>query len=103
MRNHPAFVRLIQHIDANVMSLDDLRNATVPQVLRIMYPPDGIRPEGDHLTKELVIRGVKAVFADRRDESQRATFQALLEQAGYTVAEVNKTGALTFEITLESI
>jgi len=48
LRNNPVFLRVLNYITDNNITKNQIMNATNQQFLNVMYPPDGIRPEGDY-------------------------------------------------------
>lgn len=101
MRNHPAFKRVWLYVQKHNLTWEQIRDATAAQVWRVMYPPDGVRPPGDHATPKLVKRALRHVFVERWRAARRQEIIDRLAAAGINIDEVEILGGGWFRVHVE--
>ena len=102
MRNNPAFIKLIKYIDDNSVKQEQIISATPTQFLNIMFPDNnGSLSKSEHLTKELVLRGLKVVYQERLEEQRKKEIISLLKEQGITIISIELQGVNKYLIELE--
>ena len=87
MRNNPAFLRVVDYITENNVTKAQIMAASDAQFESVMFPPDGVRPEGDHTRVASVKAALAHIYRERKQAARVADIIARIEGAypGVTV------------------
>ena len=70
MRNNPAFQRVLKYVDAYQLTKAQIMAASDAQILRVMFPPNGVRPKGDFTVLASVKKALAGVYRERLHEAR---------------------------------
>jgi len=90
---------VLNYIDQNNVSRAQVEAATAKQILRVMFPPDGVRPAGDNTEVASVLKALAHVYRERRREARVAAIIARL-QAEYPTLAVASVGDGQYLVTI---
>jgi len=79
LRNNPVFLRVLNYITDNNITKNQIMNATNQQFLNVMYPPDGIRPEGDYTQIQSIKRALAHIYRERKQAARVADIISRIE------------------------
>ncbi len=71
MRNNAAFKRVLEYVAVNNVTKSEFGAMTAPELREIAWPPNGVRPNGDHTALIGIRRAMAHVFRERL-QSRRA-------------------------------
>ena len=70
MKNNPVFLRVLNYITTNNITKTQIMNATDQQFLNVMYPPDGIRSEGDYTQIQSIKTCLVHIYRERKQAAR---------------------------------
>jgi hypothetical protein len=78
MRNNPAFKRAEEYMTANNVPKEQVMGASDASLLVVMYPPDGVRPDGDYTRVSAVKRALAHVYRERLQSERVSDIRSLI-------------------------
>ena len=99
MRNNPVFLRVLKYVDNNNLSKAQIMAASDDQILRVMFPPDGVRPKGDFTVLASVKKALRHVYRERLREARVAAIIKRL-QVEYPAVNVSAVGDGQYLVTI---
>ena len=101
MRNNPAFINVLNYIDANNITEDQIRSASDNQILNIMYPETNGNRLDNHLIPSSVKKGLKHIYEDRYNETTKRNIKDKIEELiGKPIESIEILGNRKFTISI---
>ena len=79
MRNNPAFINVLNYIIDNNITKTQIINSTDQQFLNVMFPSNGIRPEGDYTQISSIKTCLANIYRERKQAARVADIISRIE------------------------
>ena len=103
MRNNPAFIRVLEYVNANSVTLAQIRVVTDEQLLNVMWPnTNGVKPSSNHATPAMVRLCLREIYRERTQEARRqALYDNVAAAIGIAVVSVEALGDRRYVVELD--